>query len=89
MADRTGSTGARHAASTAVGKHAIRISLPGDLVVTLPSVDRLAFYGGITLLAVLQIVEWPVAAALVVGHILVESRHSRMLREFGEALELA
>jgi hypothetical protein len=91
MARESGNPAAHpgRAATKAVDKQSIRISLPCNLSVTVPSPDRLAFYGGVGLLAALQIVEWPVAAALVVGHILVENRHNRLLQEFGKALEEA
>lgn len=78
-----------HAAARTVRKHTMLISLPCGLNVTLPSPEQLAFYGGIGILAALGIMEWPVAAVLVVGHVLAESRHGRMLQEFGKALEQA
>jgi hypothetical protein len=78
-----------HAATRTVRKHTTRLSLPFGVELALPSPQQLAFYGGISLLALLGVVEWPVAAVLVVGHALVESRHGRMLQEFGKALEQA
>lgn len=33
--------------------------------------------------------EWPVVAALVVGHALVNSQHNKVLQSLGEALEEA
>lgn len=77
------------AADRAVHKHAIQVSLPWGGTFTLPSTDLLAFCAGTGLLAALGVVEWPVAAVLIVGHGLVESRHGRMLQEFGQALEQA
>jgi hypothetical protein len=82
-------SGPLHAATRTVRKHDIRLSLPRGVDLALPSADQLAFYGGIGLLAALGVVEWPVATLLVVGHALAASRHSRMLQEFGQALEQA
>jgi hypothetical protein len=57
--------------------------------VTLPSRDQLAFYGGLGVLAVAGVIEWPVAAVVGVGHLLAAMRNHRALRDFGEALEQA
>jgi len=38
-------------------------------------------------MAVLGIMEWPVVAALVVGHTLVNAQHNKVLQSLGEALE--
>lgn len=78
-----------HAATRAIRKHTTRVSLPCGVDLTLPSPEHLAFYGGVGVLAILGVVEWPVATLLVVGHVLAESRHGRMLKEFGKALEQA
>jgi hypothetical protein len=45
--------------------------------------------GGIATLAVLEIIEWPIAVVLTAGHILAHNRHHVLLREFGEALDKA
>lgn len=82
-------TGPHHAAARTVRKHTMHVSLPGGWNLTLPPPEQLAFYGGLGALAVFGVVDWPVAAVLVVGHVLAESRHGRMLREFGKALEQA
>lgn len=78
-----------HAATRTLRKHTTHVSLPWGVAVTLPSPEQLAFFGGIGALAALGVVEWPVAALLVAGHVLAESRHGRMLQEFGKALEQA
>jgi hypothetical protein len=46
-----------------------------------------AFYAGIAALAVFDVVDWPVAILVAVGHALAENRHSELLEDFGEALE--
>ncbi|MGP4052945.1 hypothetical protein [Streptomyces sp. 2A115] len=55
----------------------------------LPPAEQLAFLTGLGLLAALEILEWPVALVLAVGHQLAHSHHGRVMREFGEALEEA
>ncbi|MBP2066369.1 hypothetical protein [Streptomyces iranensis] len=55
----------------------------------LPSADQLCFLAGLGVIAAVGIIEWPVAAAIAVGHGLAHSQHGKALREFGEALEEA
>ncbi|MET8720982.1 hypothetical protein [Streptomyces misionensis] len=61
----------------------------GGLRVDLPPGDQLAFLAGLGVLTALELVEWPIALAIGVGHELARSRHGKVLREFGEALEKA
>jgi hypothetical protein len=49
---------------------------------------RLLFYGTLAGLAVVEIIEWPVAVVLGVGHALATSR-DKPLQEVGEAMEEA
>jgi hypothetical protein len=70
-----------------IEKHTLTITLPDNLgVIRLPEPQRLAFYGGITALAAVGILEWPVAVVLGIGHLLAEDHHHKVLAEFGEAL---
>jgi hypothetical protein len=55
--------------------------------VTLPGFAHLAWYGGVAALVILEIVEPPVAALMVVAKALADSRHHDVLRSFGEAVE--
>jgi predicted membrane protein len=57
--------------------------------VTLPAPEHLVFYAGVGAMAVFGILEWPVVAALVVGHTLVYGQHNKVLQSLGEALEEA
>ena len=67
----------------------ISASKPRSVRLTLPAPEHLAFYAGIGAMAVLGIMEWPVAAALVVGYTLVNTQHNKVLESLGEALEKA
>ncbi|GAA2446042.1 hypothetical protein GCM10010191_73720 [Actinomadura vinacea] len=68
--------------------HNVTVELWGRRV-ELPPGDQLAFLGGLGVLVVLEIIEWPLAAAIGVGHVLIHNAHRQALREFGEALEEA
>ncbi len=78
----------RVAAERAVARHSVTFDVFGFRA-ELPSADQLAFLAGIGVLTALEIIEWPVAVVLAVGHQLAHSHHGRVLREFGDALEEA
>jgi hypothetical protein len=79
----------REAAASATAQNSIRVEMPGMGHLHLPPLDQIGFLGGIAALALIEIIEWPVAAALTVGHILAHNRHHALLRDFGEALDRA
>jgi hypothetical protein len=83
------SAAGREAAASAKAKNSIHVAVPGIGHVHLPPPDQLAFMGGTVTLALIGIIEWPVAAVLTVGHILANNRHHALLRDFGEALDEA
>lgn len=67
----------------------MRIDIPCVGAIHLPTARQLAFYGGLAALAALEVVEWPIAVVIAVGHVLAEDRHNRVIHDFGEALEEA
>jgi hypothetical protein len=67
----------------------VNVPLPVLGTVRLPPLDSLVWLGGLATLAAFELVEWPVAAAIGVGHLLVQQEHFRILHDFGEALEQA
>jgi hypothetical protein len=79
----------RLAALKAIEQNSVRLNLPGVGTVTLPPPQHLAWYGGIAAVAALGCLEWPVAGVLVVGHLLAQDHHNRLVHDFGEALEEA
>jgi hypothetical protein len=79
----------RSAASQAIDQNTMRIDIPCVGVVHLPEPRQIAFYGGLVALAALEVVEWPIAVVIAVGHLLAEDRHNRVIHDFGEALEEA
>ena len=80
--------GARAAAERVLSGDAVIVPL-GNHRLELPPGDQLAYLAGLGLLAALDLIEWPIALAIAVGHELARSHHSKTLREFGDALEQA
>jgi hypothetical protein len=73
----------------AIQGNTVEVPLPVLGTVRLPPLDSLALYGGLAALAAIGLMEWPVAAAIGAGHLLVQQQHFRLLHDFGEALEEA
>jgi hypothetical protein len=65
------------------------VELPRLGEVHLPQPQDLAYYAGVGLLVAFELLDWPAALALGIGHALLNRHHSRALQEFGEALEEA
>ena len=81
---------AREAAAEATARNSSQVTLPyGIGVVTFPAPQRLAWYGGVVVVASVGVLEWPVAAILIVGHLLAEDHHNRLIHDFGEGLSEA
>lgn len=57
--------------------------------VEIPRPEQLAYYGGLAALAAFELIDWPVALVIAAGHVLATNHHSRVLEEFGEAMEEA
>ena len=57
--------------------------------VTMPPLDKLAFYAGLTGATALGVIEWPIALLTGIGHFLSDDRRNRTLRALGEALDAA
>lgn len=79
----------KRAAERALHTGAIKIPVPVLGSVELPPPDHLAWYVGLGALAAVEIIEWPIAVLLATGKILADNRHSRVLEEFGDALDQA
>jgi hypothetical protein len=73
---------------TEQGGHRLVIDVMGASLQT-PPVEHLAFYVGIGALVGIGMVEWPIAAALAVGHILIDATNRPGLKALGVALEEA
>ena len=75
------------AAEQAVRRNSLYLRLPVLGELNLPAPEQLVFIGGVAVVAVIGLLEWPVAALLVVGHVVATSSHRSMVRALGEALE--
>lgn len=65
----------------------LKLQLPGGtLELTLPPLDRLAFYAGLTGAAVLGVISWPLAVVTGVGHALADDHNNRALEAVGDAI---
>jgi len=73
----------------AIEKNTVRVVVPVMGELRLPPPQSLAWYGGVATLAVLGIMEWPVAVVIGAGHLLAQQTHVKLLHDFGEALEQA
>lgn len=65
------------------------VNLPLVGKVEVPPPEQLAYFGGLAVLAALELIEWPVALVIATGHVLANNHHNRMLEELGEAMEEA
>jgi hypothetical protein len=48
---------------------------------------RFAWYGGLVLMAAFEIIEWPLAVVMMVGHEIAHRADSRALHDFAEGVE--
>jgi hypothetical protein len=49
--------------------------------------QRLAWYGGLALMAALEIIDWPIAIVIAVGHEIAHRARTQALRELAEGVE--
>lgn len=70
---------------TSRGGHRLVVRAKGTTVET-PPVEHLFFYAGVGTLAALDVVEWPIAVLLMIGHLLLDATNRPALHELGEAL---
>jgi hypothetical protein len=79
------SAGPSHREVTRRVRDADRFALQLPVVgrVPIPRPDQLAFYGALAGLVVVELVDWPVAVAIGVGHALVSGRPEQKSSERG------
>jgi hypothetical protein len=77
----------RSAVSKVREAESFAMNLPVLGRIGIPRPDQLAYYGGLALLAAIEIIDWPIALIIGAGHVLATNEHNRMVQEFGEALE--
>lgn len=67
--------------------HEVTLPLAGTVMV--PPPERLVFYAVLGVLGALEIIDWPVAVVVGVGHLLSEQHRFHALQEAGQAAEAA
>jgi hypothetical protein len=67
------------------GGHRVLCNVDGREIET-PPMEHLLFYAGLAALAGFGFIEWAVAAALGIGHVLIELTKRPGLEQLGEAL---
>jgi hypothetical protein len=48
---------------------------------------RFGWYVGVTMMAIVEIIEWPLAILMMVGHEIAHRAHSQALRDLAEGVE--
>lgn len=71
---------------TAKGGHRLLLTVDGTRLES-PPVEHLAFYLGLGGLAAAEIIDWPVAAVLAAGHLLIGLTSRPALEELGQAID--
>ena len=66
-----------------------RVDVPLVGPVGWPPTGSLAFLGVMVAFAAFEVVSWPVATALAIGHVMARDHDHPMLREVGVGLETA
>jgi hypothetical protein len=77
----------QHAVARAQQSSTGHLNLPLIGTITFPPRNQLAFLAGLGALAVTGVIEWPIAAAVGVGHLLATSHSGDAVRDFGKGLE--
>ncbi|MDP9116369.1 MAG: hypothetical protein M3O28_03720 [Actinomycetota bacterium] len=65
----------------------LAIDLPILGTVRLPRPEHLAYYGAVGALVALELIDWPIALLVAVGHGLAQQQHSQAIQQLGEGLE--
>jgi hypothetical protein len=64
------------------------VRLPGlGLHVPLPEREQLPWIAGVTIAAAFDVIDWPVALLICVGHILAARSRNQAIRELAEGIE--
>ena len=59
---------------------------PGRTATKAPH-PRLAWYAGLALMAIIEIIEWRMAIVMMLGHEVAHRTHTQALRDFAEGIE--
>jgi len=81
----TGTAG-QDAAHDVVHNTTLELHLPVLGRLNVPA-DHLAWYAAVVGLAAIEVLDWPVAAIVIVGKMLSDNHRYRLLEQFGRALD--
>jgi len=62
-------------------------SMPRSRRVTRQPYPRLGWYAGLAVMAAIEIIEWPLAIVMMLGHEIAHRAHSQALRDFAAGVE--
>jgi hypothetical protein len=68
-------------------EHVGGFTLP--IVHTDVTVEHAAYFGALGVLAALEVIEWPLATVLIVGHVIADRAHRRVFREIASGFDEA
>lgn len=90
MADESSRTASqRNAVNRIRDAESFAVQLPGLGRVRIPRPEQLAYFGGLAVLAAVEIIDWPVALIIATGHALASQHHNQLAEQLGEAIEEA
>jgi len=64
-----------------------KTSRPRSRRVTQHPHPRLGWYAGLAVMAAIEIIEWPLAIVMMLGHEIAHRAHSQALRDFAAGVE--
>ena len=64
-----------------------KVKRPGASVAQPYSTEHLAWFAGLTLMAPFDVIEWPVALVIAVGHEIARRARNKAIRELAEGIE--
>jgi hypothetical protein len=82
------SSGRNPSAQTPNRQAQLRVPLVG-VSVPVPPPDRAAFYAGLTVMTLVELIDWPVAVVIATGHALAARSRSRAVQGVAESAESA
>jgi len=62
-------------------------SRPRSRRVTRRRHPRFGWYAGLAVMAAIEVIEWPLALVMMLGHEIAHRAHSQALRDFAEGVE--
>jgi hypothetical protein len=87
MAEKSRSGSHRDAVDRVRQGQGFAVNVPVVGRIRIPRPEQLAYFGALSVLAAVEIIDWPIALVVAAGHVLAEQHHNRFAEEVGEALQ--